>query len=460
MSEKENPGSGLWLGLAACAMIAGIAVAILAAAPILLPAATPPAAPQDTGRGTAVALDGGWLALGARFEPSTGSVGVGVVPAAPAPRVGAVLLFQRSGNQWLEHSQLFAAAPRPEDQFGSAVALRDGVLAVGAPGRNRGNPRRGTGAVYLYHLVAGEWSSPSIVTGCTGSPSIDHFGRSLALDGGWLAVGGLGAVCILSAGDPGSATRLLPAISGQPGSRFGESVALSGPLLAVGAPGRDLSSCRGCGAVDLFSRSGNRWGRTGTLRAPDGRSFDQFGTAVAVSGTRIAVGAPGAVVPLPPAVGRRSGAVYVFFPGLPGASPWVPAPRITTPPPFAKKGDRFGAALAMEGGLLAVGAPPLPLPAAEGKLAPFRPGAAYVFNVLSSLVTFRVSLGSSASQLDLFGAAVAVRGQEVIVGAPLANGLGTNAGAARAYVCSTGCAALGEELPPVKRPPQGTGAPP
>src|SRR5882724_699225 len=401
MSEKENPGSGLWLGLAACAMIAGIAVAILAAAPILLPAATPPAAPQDTGRGTAVALDGGWLALGARFEPSTGSVGVGVVPAAPAPRVGAVLLFQRSGNQWLEHSQLFAAAPRPEDQFGSAVALRDGVLAVGAPGRNRGNPRRGTGAVYLYHLVAGEWSSPSIVTGCTGSPSIDHFGRSLALDGGWLAVGGLGAVCILSAGDPGSATRLLPAISGQPGSRFGESVALSGPLLAVGAPGRDLSSCRGCGAVDLFSRSGNRWGRTGTLRAPDGRSFDQFGTAVAVSGTRIAVGAPGAVGPLP-----------------------------------------------------------LPLPAAEGKLAPFRPGAAYVFNVLSSLVTFRVSLGSSASQLDLFGAAVAVRGQEVIVGAPLANGLGTNAGAARAYVCSTGCAALGEELPPVKRPPQGTGAPP
>src|SRR4051812_17132764 len=79
----------------------------------------------DTQRGFAVAADGGWLAVGAPLE------GDG----------GAVHLFSWSGSRWEPETVLYPDPPRAGARFGSALALRNGTLAVAALGQ---------GAVYVF----------------------------------------------------------------------------------------------------------------------------------------------------------------------------------------------------------------------------------------------------------------------------------------------------------------------
>jgi Ca2+-binding RTX toxin-like protein len=73
---------------------------------------------------------------------------------------------------------------------------------------------------------------------------------------------------------------------------FGWSVAVDGDRIVVGAPGDDGKGAD-AGAAYVFERSGGVWSQTKKMLASDGVADDQFGRSVAVSGDRIAVGAPG-----------------------------------------------------------------------------------------------------------------------------------------------------------------------
>jgi hypothetical protein len=77
-----------------------------------------------------------------------------------APFAGAVLQFQRTGTTWSQRSYLKSSNTRAGMQFGSAVALGDDVLCVGAEGESGGSPgiggdqtlfsAPGSGAVYAF----------------------------------------------------------------------------------------------------------------------------------------------------------------------------------------------------------------------------------------------------------------------------------------------------------------------
>jgi hypothetical protein len=73
---------------------------------------------------------------------------------------GAVHVYTENGNHWIERATLVASDPQPNAQFGAAVDLRDGLLAVGAPGADGISiPEIGTGigAGYLFKRHGQSW---------------------------------------------------------------------------------------------------------------------------------------------------------------------------------------------------------------------------------------------------------------------------------------------------------------
>jgi hypothetical protein len=70
---------------------------------------------------------------------------------------------------------------------------------------------------------------------------------------------------------------------------LGSAVAISGTTALIGADGVN----QGSGAAYVFVRSGTRWVLQATLADPGNRPGDYFGSAVAVEGTTVMIGAYG-----------------------------------------------------------------------------------------------------------------------------------------------------------------------
>lgn len=121
---------------------------------------------------------------------------------------------------------------------------------------------------------------------------------------------------------------------------FGRTLALGRTSLAVGAP------CFGAGAgeVHLFELSAGAWVELPALLNPASAEASRFGHALAAAGNRVVVGAPWEA--------GGAGAAYVFVRGGQG---WRLEARLAPADPLP--GDRFGFAVSMTPGALAVTAP-------------------------------------------------------------------------------------------------------
>ena len=201
-------------------------------------------------------------------------------------------------------------------------------------------------------------------------------------------------------------------------SRFGTAVALAGDLVYAGCPADDLTSAPDCGSIFIYevSRSG--------VPVYSARSFGFFAQAGAAFGSAIAVKSspqPGfprlyAGAPLFDGAGADSGAV--FDNGF-----LMTAPSLSA-------GDRFGTALAVDSDLLVAGAPGKDLAGSES-------GAAY----LNRQGSWTLLLPTGGAAGDLFGQSVACAADTVAVGAPNADVAGvSNAGAVYLFT-STGSGA-------------------
>ena len=188
------------------------------------------------------------------------------------------------------------------------------------------------------------------------------------------------------------------------GVGFGEALAVSGDVLAVGAP-RD-----GSGHVYIFERSADGWTLEARLDWPGATPGAALGTALATDGQVVLAGAP-------EQNGGR-GAVVTYRRGSDG---WEQAGVIEGE--GAAEGGRFGASLALENTVAAVGAPGGALSMLPGVPQPeLLPGAVFVFEAVggswhqSSVLTppdpGPASLGWSTVISDGY----------VYAAAPLANG--------------------------------------
>jgi FG-GAP repeat protein len=143
---------------------------------------------------------------------------------------------------------------------------------------------------------------------------------------------------------------------------FGVAVAISGNTMVIGGFNADGAEV-GAGAAFVFEKSGNTWVQTARLFAADGKAepvandpgkfrSDAFGSAVAISGDTVVVGAPQHTHP---GLQKNAGAVYVFQ-RVDGE--WVQQAELFSPTPFAEA--FFGAepgfgGLAISGGTIVVG---------------------------------------------------------------------------------------------------------
>ena len=299
--------------------------------------------------GDAVALsgDGNTLAVGARAE-SSAAAGINSNQAdASAFSSGAVYVFARAGDRWVQQAYLKASNPGINDQFGSLVTLSaDGNTlavsayfedsrAIGVNGDQADNSLEQSGAVYVFARTGAVWSQQAYLKASnTGEAEEgDQFGFSLALsdDGNTLAAGAIsedsadaringnqadntassaGAVYVFArTGSRWSQQAYVKSSSpngADANDLFGYSVGLSadGNTLAVGAydeagssnviNGPEDNNAPGTGAVFVFTRSGTSWSRQAYLKASTQDRADSLGSWVAISddGNTVAAGAP------------------------------------------------------------------------------------------------------------------------------------------------------------------------
>ncbi|MDI1447768.1 hypothetical protein [Polyangium sp. 6x1] len=263
------------------------------------------------------------------------------------------------------------------------------------------------------------------LTAPDGAPS-DFFGRSVALSGDTAIVGapdedttgtdaGAAYVFVRTNGAWGFEQKLV-ASDGGPGQWFGFDVAVDGDVAVVGSPKAD-GAMSASGAVYVFVRTNGVWTEQQKVFASDGTSGDTMGQAVAFAGGTLVAGAPAEGTK-----GADAGAVYVF-----GEKGGVFTQQKKLLAADGQAGDELGASVGFSGQTVIAGAPGEDDAGAGA-------GAAYVFvgagPVWSQQKKFVAGDGQAG---DAFGSAVAIEGDTAIVGAPLANAAGGDAGAGYAF---------------------------
>ena len=315
---------------------------------------------------------------------------------------GGVGIYVRAGQSWRLADTLPDLGSKPAtDQFGYAVALSGSTIVIGAP-----YTAKGAGIVYIYAGSGASWKLESTLSN-PAAKSGDNFGVDVAISGGTALVGsldqsnfsnGIAYTYVRS----GSHWDKQATIDAPPGDRylFGEYVALSGATAVLST----LESASGP-KVFIYRRSGNRWKRIATFADPGNYTFDYFGTAVALSGPTLVVGADGALG------GDAQGAFYVY---ARSGSSWHQQAEIANPRGIY--GASIGSAVAISGPFAIVGS--------EGG------ESAYVYVRSTSGWHRRAELNDPDGGFNQFGFSAAISGSTAMVGA---NDWGSDAGRVFVY---------------------------
>jgi hypothetical protein len=320
-----------------------------------------------------------------------------------------------------------------DTRFGANVAVDGAYIVVGVPGDDA--PFRDSGTVKVYDSGTGElrFVIPSPTPASIRND--DLFGSVVAISGSRVVVGvpryrlpspdyeNLGIVFVY---DLSSATPTVPvATLGNPlpgkavlGVDFGAAVAISGTRVVVGAPGDDTRG-QNAGVAFVYDLSPSN-PNTGvvTLFGPNPEAGDRFGASVAIFGSLVVVGAPTG--------SATTGRAFLY--DVASATPAVSYAGLVNPDPVA--GDQFAESLSMSGTRVLVGAPGDSTGAAAA-------GSAYLFEVAglttdtpNPVTTFR---NPAPAPGDRFGAAVGIGDGKVVIGAAADDAGGTDSGIAYLY---------------------------
>ena len=355
------------------------AVVLLLGTGIGVHAQVPTPVPNPTNRelaqfGAAVDVDGDLAVVGSPFDRVDGVW------------TGGAYVFRLTGGAWTLEDTLRPVGfdPLTETQFGAAVAVSGDVVVVTAPAEWVGNASS-RGAVYVFRRQPdGAWT---LETELTQAPSGDlRYAAAIDLEGDVLVVG--------------ATDRFV----GPPGQNGG-GARVAGGARTICQYGEVYEPAR----VEVLRYDGERWARTDSLVAPDGRIGTRYGAAVSLDGGVVAVGAPvwytSRLCDEPEA--EELGRAYVFRQGDAG---W--AAEATLVLDDAAEGDLFGAAVAASGDRVVVG-------------APLRDGAAFGSGAAFSYVADGAGwslesefVGEGTVELDRFGSALDLQDDYVVVGSP------------------------------------------
>lgn len=322
--------------------------------------------------GRAVAFAGAELVIG---EPNT--------PGSS----GAVYVYRKNGNSWVEAAVLKASDAQVSDGFGNTIAISGDMMIVTA---SRANENRG--AVYVFQRDKSGWVERARLTAADGTPA-ENFGQAIAISPDLALVGApsqngqVGAVYVYRSSPGGwSQAAKLTSTEPKPQHFFGAAVAISGDRLLIGEPGHNERT----GIVRVYARSNEVWQPVAQLAAQGAQKNDRFGLPIVIGGDRVYVGATG--------TNSAAGAVHAF--ARAAKSNLEQVERLTAPD--AASGDGFGNAIAAHGSHLLIAAPR----AGQGR------GAVYQM----SATPVRLTLPDAAVN-DFFGGALATHGSTAAIAA-------------------------------------------
>lgn len=240
---------------------------------------------------SSLALSGDLLAVG--DTSANVDAGSGVVSNA-----GAVVLFRRgSDGVWRHEASLRAEQPVGASEFGSRVAVDDGVLLVGAPNDQVSGLR--AGGAYLFQQSGPSWAQRRVLRN-SDAGEIADFGWSVALGDGVAVVGC--ATCFVFPGGPSNTGSFFTfernlggvdnwglegeSVGSRPGfiDNFSISLRLSGGLLLVGATGTNPN------VASVFARGEGGWQEVDFLESGETLNTE-YGQSLALSVGRAFVGA-------------------------------------------------------------------------------------------------------------------------------------------------------------------------
>jgi hypothetical protein len=343
------------------------------------------------GYASSVAFSGERMLVGVQFDSDRGR------------GAGAAQVYERDGvGGWVHVTKLEADDGSTEDYFGGRVALDGDWALVGATGDDE--PTHNSGSVYAFQRQPnGAWiQRQKIAPQQVGS----EFGTSLAVQGrraliaATYELAGDGHVYVYERDASDQWLRVADLVSSDPfpGNWFGWSVALDGDRALIGAYGDAV-------AIFFERDSAGHWLQVQRVRGHDTVFQDRFGHAVALAGDHALIGAFEAHTSV-----SGSGAVYAFT----RSTSWTETQKIV--PADADVGDRFGDSLAIDG-RRAVIADEL-----DNYGSPFtggNAGSAYCYALDSggSWVQSAKLYSTSPSVEARFGRCVALKGDDVIIGA-------------------------------------------
>jgi hypothetical protein len=278
-------------------------------------------------------------------------------------------IFRYDGSQWNEEAALVSPTAQ-DDFFGWKASITDDVIVVTAV--NDDEAASNAGAAYVFRFDGTSWNPEA---------------KLLASDA--------------DAGDV-----------------FGLSVTSATNRIVVGShPGERV------GAVYVYDFDGTNWNETTKLVAPNPQEYDDFGSATALDGNTLAVGAP-AIGSCTQGASCRPGAVHVFTRN--GAS-WTHALKLVPASVAADVAFGFGYDVDVAGNVLIAGS--------SGGFVGSQGGTeahVYRFDGAQWFQEARLTAsdpGSDNSQGRSFGFAVHLTADSALVGRPE----GTDGGAVYAY---------------------------
>jgi hypothetical protein len=361
--------------------------------------------------GNTVAISGSLMVIGAPSDDTR------------APQAGSVFVFDlASATPTVPMLTLFDPVPQLNGGFGCAVAIDGRRVIVGAYAVDAGHQEH-AGCAYVYDLRTATPELPILKLHSPTPTANASFGFSVAISGPWFVVGafaeksgaGLGKAYVYDVRSPTPSTPIaaLRDPVGNAAAFFGWSVAISGQRIVVGAPGNYNGASPGH-AYAFNLTTGLNTQPILSLQNKSPQRGDWFGAAVAIDGTRVVVGG---------AVSDLAGKACLYH--LEGVHPGVPVATLADPSPVA--GDFFGCAVAISGTRVIVGA--------HGGDTDAGGGAAYVYDFHNATVHNPVAalVKPVRAPGDHFGFSVAIDGSLMAAGAPRDDLLVAGKGAAYVF---------------------------
>ena len=351
-------------------------------------------------------------------QRSVGCVGSMVAMMAISAGISSTMA---AGPVEYEIEALYSGFPGPDDDFGYSLAIEWPYLAVGAlmddiDGEN-------SGAVYVYNLVSRNFLYAPFASDV--GPG-DQLGYSVAIDNGFLyatsrnddvnGVESAGSVYLFDLGLNGRFIRRITAEVPTTIGSYGDNVSANDGLVLVGAP---LALVDGTQSGAVYAYDTQFFNQLLILTPTDGTRLGRYGTSTAINSDFVVVGSSRNDIGV--GIGE-SGSVYVYD--------FVSGNQLhKLTPNDPQTGSQFGTTVAIQGDLIAIGAP---FTNDRG----LNSGSVYLFDAVSGNQIDKI-IADDTDEVDWFGRSIALSDDVLVIGAPFREEPGNLIGAVYLYDINT-----------------------